>query len=279
MKTSDCFTAAFLCHVHNLLQKGQRIYLLPFGTICGILDISIQYIALYKALGVVIMADSGILIERFTDNVNERLINAVIGLLGGILIFAGILFAEKLGEKWEAVIISVGASLVASSVVSYLSSIYTYKRKRAKEITETWGLKHISADRAQMHNYVGEKLDKATDHLDIIAYGLKSFRESKKSVINEKVRHGMSIRIITVDPKCSYLTQRDIDEDKVAGSTSDSIIQLCKWVSELKQVSDNKIGIRFCNTLPTEVYFRVDGYIYTGPYQFGKESQRTITME
>lgn len=225
------------------------------------------------------MADYRMLVEKLTDNVNERLINAVIGLLGIILILVGILLAENLGDKWEAVVISVGASLVASAVVSYLSSIYTYKRKRTKEITETWGLNHISNDRAQMHTFVGEKLDKAQDHLDIIAFGLKSFRESKRAVINDKVRHGMSIRIITVNPQCNYLQQRDIDEDKVVGSTSDSILQLCKFVSELKQVSGNKVEIRFCNTLPTEVYFRVDDYIYTGPYQFGKESQRTITLE
>ena len=62
--------------------------------------------------------------DKIGYTINERLINAIIGLLGVVLILVGILFSELLGSKWEAVIISVGASLVASAVVSYLSSIY-----------------------------------------------------------------------------------------------------------------------------------------------------------
>lgn len=130
-----------------------------------------------------------------------------------------------------------------------------------------------------MNVLVGERLNKAKDHLDIIAFGLKSFRESKRDIISEKVKHGMSVRIITVDPRCEYLDQRDLDENKVMGSTADSIVQLCRWIVELKKIGGDRVEIKFCQTLPTEVYFRVDDYIYAGPYQFGKESQRTITME
>lgn len=221
--------------------------------------------------------------ESFTEKmgyaVNERLINIIIGLLGIVSVFVGILFSDKLGDKWEAVIISVGASLIASAVVSYLSSIYVYKRKREKEITDNWGLISICDNRAQMNIQVAKRLDKAKDHLDIIAFGLKSFRESKRKLIADKVAHGMSIRIITVDPKCDLLKQKDLDEKKVVGSTSDSITQLCRWILELQELGGSKVEIRFCNTLPTELYFRVDDYVYAGPYQCGKESQRTITME
>ena len=225
------------------------------------------------------MASNESLSERIGYSINERLINLVICLLGVVLVLLGIIFSESLGSKWEAVIISIGASLVASAVVSYLTSIYVYKRNRAKEITDDWGLTAINDNRAQMNKLIGQKLDKANDHLDIIAFGLKSFRESKRNVIAEKVKHGMSIRIITVDPRCEYLEQRDLDENKVIGSTKDSIVQLCRWIVELKKIGGDNVEVKFCQTLPTEVYFRVDDYIYTGPYQFGKESQRTITME
>lgn len=217
--------------------------------------------------------------EKLGNNVNERLINLVIGLLGGVLILAGILFCDFWGSKWETVIISVGASLVASAVVSYLSSIYIYKRKREKEITETWGLYSIDESRAQMNYFIGQNLENVTDHLDIIAYGLKSFRESKRKLINEKVKHGLEIRIITVNPNYEYLSQKDVDEKKLKDSTKESIKQLCRWIVELQKIKGSKVKIKFCKTLPTEVYFRVDDYIYTGPYQCGRESQRTITME
>lgn len=70
------------------------------------------------------MASNETFSEKIGHAVNERLINLVVGLLGVVLILLGIMFSTYLGSKWEAVVISVGASLVASAVVSYLSSIY-----------------------------------------------------------------------------------------------------------------------------------------------------------
>ena len=228
---------------------------------------------------VMFLASNNSWLEKLSYEINERLINLIIGLLGAVLILGGILFSELIGAEWETVIVSVGASLVASSVVSYLSSIYIYKRKRAKDITETWGLMSLSQNRSKMNVSIEEKLDKATDHLDIIAYGLKSLRETKTRVLLDKIAHGLRIRIITVDPDCKFLGQRDTDENKLAGSTRESIIQLCKWAADAQTHGNQTLQIKFCNTLPTEVYFRVDDYIYTGPYQFGRESQHTITME
>ena len=39
-------------------------------------------------------------------------------------------------EYWNILIISVGASIVASSVVPYITSEYLVKNKKLKEITE-----------------------------------------------------------------------------------------------------------------------------------------------
>lgn len=217
--------------------------------------------------------------KYISDRIPERLINIVVGLIGIIMIFIGILFSKNLGEKWEAVVISIGASLVASAMVSYLTSIYIFKHKKEKEITEAWGLERINDNRAQMNIYVAEKLDKSSENLDIIAFGLKSFRESKTELIKNKIQHGMKIRIITVDPNYQNLYQRDKEENKVSGSTADSIKQLQMWCDDLKKLSPDNIEIKYCHSLPTEMYFRIDNYIYTGPYQIGKESQRMITME
>lgn len=217
--------------------------------------------------------------EKLAYSVNERLINWLIGLLGVVAVLVGIMLPENLDPIWEAVIVSVGASLIASAVVSYLSSIYMYKRKQAKEITEVWGLCSICETRAEMNTIVTERLKTAEDHLDIIAFGLKSFRETRQNILKERIEHGMILRIITVNPNCELLKQKDMDEEKVEGSTAKSIKELCKWIVELKRIKNAQVEIKFCNTLPTEVYFRIDNYIYVGPYQLNRESQRTITME
>ena len=210
------------------------------------------------------------------DRMNERMTNIIIGLLGILAVIIAEMNSEKLGDKWATVVISVGTSMIASAIVSYLASIYIFKRKKEKEIVEVWGLESITDNRAQMNEHVMIHLKDSNQHLDIIAYGLKSFRESKHELIQAKINSGLKIRIITVNPECDLLKQKDIDENKIEGSTAKSIEDLCKWA---KDFNNQNIEIRFCETLPTELYFRVDDYVYAGPYQIGRESQRSITFE
>ena len=132
-----------------------------------------------------------------------------------------------------------------------------------------------------MNGKVNEQLKEVTDTVDIIAYGLKSLRESRSAIIRDRLLHGLKIRIITVDPTAKLLLQRDIDENKQPGSTAESIKQLCVWANRLNHEASagGSIKIWFIETLPTEVYFRVDDHLYVGPYQIGRESQQSITME
>lgn len=217
--------------------------------------------------------------EWFENNVNERLINLLVACIGIVLVITGVLFGFSDNETVQAILISIGTSLIASAVVSFLASIYIFKHKREKEITDVWRLVSIKDNRSEMNMEVHKRLNTAENQLDIIGYGMKSFRESRDELIRSRIQKGLKIRIITVDPNCDFLKQRDIDENKLEGSTSNSINQLYDWVNNLNNEYGKSVEIRFCRTLPTEVYFRVDDYIYVGPYQCGKESQQTITME
>ena len=153
----------------------------------------------------------------------EHLINVIVLSAGIILILLSML-CEK-GGQWETILISIGSSLIASAIVSFLTSIYILKYQRAKDIAETWGIRSIEEQRAFMN------------------------------------------------------VQKDKDEGKNEGSTAQSITKLVEWAAQLNTGSTGKIELRFCETLPSELYYRVDKYIYTGPYQFGRESQRSITTE
>lgn len=213
------------------------------------------------------------------DLLTERAVNLIVGLLGVVAIFVGVLPIKWPLDEVPTVLVSVGTSLIASAIVAYLTSIYMFKRRKQKEISEVWGLESIIDSRAQMNGKVNERLKEVSDTLDIIAYGLKSLRESRNGIIRDRLSHGVNVRIVTVNPSASLLSQRDIDENKQPGSTAESIKQLCMWANKLNQGESGSVRIWFIETLPTEVYFRVDEYIYVGPYQIGRESQQSITME
>ena len=179
----------------------------------------------------------------------------------------------------KTVIVSVGTSLIASSIVAFLSSIYIQNYKKAEEISEIWGIQSIESKRATINSNVESRMRKAKKHIDIIAYGLKSLRETNSDLIESFLKRGGAVRIITVNPSCETLSIRDMEENKISGSTSDSITKLISWVSSLSKKDGYKISLKCSNYLPTELYYRVDNHIYVGPYQFGKESQSTITLE
>lgn len=83
---------------------------------------------------------------------DEGKTNAIICLIGLLLVCIGIIFNKSIGEQWSTVIISIGASLIASAVIAYLTAIYLFKRKRQRELTEVWGLDIID-ERAFILNY------------------------------------------------------------------------------------------------------------------------------
>lgn len=219
--------------------------------------------------------------EKIGYKVNERAINFSIGLLGILLIIIGIFGQEELGEDIKTIIVSVGASLIASAVVTYLSSIYVFKRKQGKVLTDVWGLVSIHATRAEMNISCDTNLKEITKKLDIIAFGLRSLRDANGKTVEQKVREGLSVRILTIDPHSQFLEQREKDEKKLKGSMALSIEQLTEWVYHLKEIAPNSdnIQIKYYNALPLDLYYREDGHLYIGPYLYGKDSQQTITME
>ena len=207
----------------------------------------------------------------------ERMINIIIMLIGLLLVIIGIAVFSK--EKASTILISVGASLIASSIVAFLSSIYIQRYRRAKEISEIWGIRSIEEKRTIMNTHIDECTGKAKRQYDIMAFGLKSLRDGNAKGINDLLKRGASVRILSVDPEIKALEDRDIQEKKTPGQTAYTIRQLTEWVDSLKKNYPGQIEIKLAKHLPSEFYCRVDDSIYVGPYQYGKDSQQMITME
>ena len=207
----------------------------------------------------------------------EHAINLSLGFFGVILVLIGVVFVKR--QNIYTITMSVGASLIASSIVAYLSSIYIQKYRRAKEISEIWGINSVEEKRTIMNIQIDACTEEAKRHYDIMAFGLKSLRDGNHQGIVNMLERGAKIRILSVDPDCEALKERDVQEKKAPGSTALSIRQLQEWVNELSSKYQGQIQLRLSKYLPSEFYCRVDDSIFVGPYQYGKESQQVITIE
>lgn len=206
---------------------------------------------------------------------NAKLVNFVVGLIGVVLILISILIGI---EKTAAVIIvSIGTSMLASAIVTGLSSQYLINQNRVTVMVERWGLGGIYEARAGINAFTNKALKRANS-LDICAMGLKGFRDAQGKVIAQRVSAGMSLRILTIDPSSPVLSEIDRTEGLSVGSTKATIESLIMWVSELQQnqLHRGQVELKTYNHYPYDFYFNIDGTVFTGPYQ-AKTSQQTIT--
>lgn len=210
--------------------------------------------------------------------INAELINGIIFCLGIIATLIGLFIKQS---DLKTIVISIGCSLIASSIVSYLSAKYLMRRNKIKDIVEHWGLEGIYRTRQEMNISCDEHMKELENELDIIAFGLRSFRHSQENLIRDKVKKGLKIRILTTHPQSVFLKQREKDEKRLEGEIKKTIEDLIEWINELKQIAPNpdNIQIKLYDTLPLDFYFREDDYVYLGPYLYGKDSQQTISFE
>ncbi len=211
---------------------------------------------------------------------NASLVNFISFLIGLILIMIGCMISNQY-ERVDLVLLSTGCSILASSIIVYISSKYIIRETKAQEIILKWGLSSIYSTRAEMNKSSNEKLKKLTNNIDIVAFGLRSFRDSQTDIIKQKVQSGLKVRIITMNPNSVFLKQREIDEHEIEGQMKNTILDLITWINLLKNHSPSKsnVQIKFYNTLPQDFYFRVDDTIFIGPYLYGVTSQQTISFE
>ena len=156
--------------------------------------------------------------------------------------------------------------------------------KRAKtchNLVEDWGIINIFETRQKMNARCDELYNKLVNTLDICAFGLTSFRDAKGKSIEEKVRNGLHIRILTPDPSSIYLKQRESDELNVEGNISFQISALAEWVKRLKKIApvESNIQQKYYDSLPLDFYWHQEDSIFVGPYLQHKSSQQTISYE
>jgi hypothetical protein len=170
-------------------------------------------------------------------------------------------------------------------IISDFSNIYSIeairKYHKNNSIDNIWGLQETYETRQKMNVRLNEIWDKLTNNLDIIGFGFKSFRDSQNYSIKEKVKNGLKLRILTINPLSPFVKQREIDELQLIGSIKKTIFDLERWVNDLKKVcpNENNVQLKFYNSLPLDFYWRQEDKLFVGPYLYGIGSQQTITFE
>jgi len=219
-------------------------------------------------------------INEKLEQTNSDIINIAICILGIACAFGSMLITAG-KQDLKTIILSVGCSLIATSIVSFLTSKYLIRIRKTKELINTWGIKAIYKTRQKMNASADESFDNLENNLDIIAWGLKSFRDIKGDRVLHKVKKGLKVRIIAPHPDSEVVIKRSEEEKEVPDQIKNTIINLEKWVNELKDaaVNPDDVQIKFYSHLPQDFYFRQDNNIFIGPYRYGISSQQTISYE
>lgn len=209
--------------------------------------------------------------------------NLKVIITGLIIIIVGIisvLFDIFVLKTSQCIWISVGCSLLASGIVILAQELLLEGKK--VDPLEEWGLEKIYETRAEKSKESDPELDKAKEQLDVIAFGLKSFRSKHTKRVEKILKRGVNVRILTMNPNEDnlFLKQREHEEEETEGQIRNSIVQLVKWADNLNSRNyAGKIEIKGYKCMTLDFYWRVDNDIYVGPYWYHVGSQQTITYK
>jgi hypothetical protein len=199
---------------------------------------------------------------------NSTLAEIVVMLTGIILVVCG---------TFSPVLTGIGTSIIASAVVIFMTDVLIGKEEN--DSVRQWGLETVYKTRGEMNSSSDYYLSKAK-YVDFIAFGLKSWRDSQQDQIEKILANGGKIRIITMKPGCCALKARERDEHAGKDEISHSIELLIEWAKrENEKNLKGKIEIRYHDHLPLDFMHLMDNRLFTGPYEYGKDSQQTLSFE
>ena len=203
-------------------------------------------------------------------------VNIIILLLGVILVFLSVHLPTP---NKQTICMGIGTSLFSSGLIVLITSLFVDDTSDSVQILKQWGVEAIYKTRGEMNISCG-KYSKNAKRMDIIAFGLKSWRDSQNREIESLLQNGCKIRILTMDPSAENLKQRELDEKQEVGSISHTIMQLKDWAEKLNsQGYKGNIQIKYYDAQPLDFMFLMDNRLFWGPYEYGKGSQQTISYE
>ncbi len=211
-----------------------------------------------------------------TEKVNwKSIVGGLLSILVGIgLVLIDVFVAHTTTSVW----ISIGCSLIASGLVILLTAILI-ERKKSDPLDE-WKIQKIYSTRAERNSEADPNIDHARYCIDGIAFGLSTFRTMYGKRIEQCLKKGVNIRLLTMDPEGIFVSFREQEENAAPGGIKDTIVDLVNWANELNRNNPKgKIVIKAYGSMTLDYYWRVDDDLYIGPYWYGYKSADTITYK
>lgn len=194
-----------------------------------------------------------------------------------IILSIGVFLALMDGFVWKSessIFLNIGCSFIASALAG-LITVLLVERHPVNPL-DAWKLRRIESTRAKINDECAEKLRKVKYQVDIVAFGLHTFRNKQSSYVENYLKKGINFRILTMDPTSPYVLQRECEEDDT--SIKNSIEKLVEWANKLNSLQyKGKVIVKGYSCMTLDFYWRVDDTIYVGPYWYGHDSQQTIT--
>lgn len=205
----------------------------------------------------------------------KSIIAALIILTVGIFVALMDVFVWR---STSSIILNIGCSFIASSLVGIVTVLLVDRQKVSP--VEEWKLEKIYSTRAERNSEADPNIENARYCIDGIAFGLSTFRTMYGKKIEQCLKKGVQIRLLTMDPTGQFISVREEEEKTAPGGIRDTITEMVDWANRLNQNnSKGKIVIKAYNSMTLDYYWRVDDEIYIGPYWYGYKSSDTITYK
>ena len=178
---------------------------------------------------------------------------------------------------------AVGASFVATGGAGCVLYLYVRAsdnlRERIEIVTRYGFVDVFPARQTRIKGEYDARLDVASHNIDILAFGLASFREDYGDRLAE-LKARADIRILLIDPayptpEHGYAQQRDKEEGNSANVIDRNVKDFLKACTE---IVDNRLQIKLYTCLPSVNIFRIDDELFWGPYLIGKPSRNMPTF-
>lgn len=181
------------------------------------------------------------------------------------------------------ILIAIGGSFASSAAATiFLLAILPTETDESLQLQE-WGIKTLYLERNNIEIEVNSRY--LHERLDFMAFGLSHFvgKNRDLDVVADKVKKGLIVRILTLNPYSSYV----LDQEKLENNYNikNDILSLIEWVEKVNDCvkpnghKKNQIQIKFYDELPMDFYCRVDNKIYVGPYIPDSLSGKALTYQ
>ena len=172
--------------------------------------------------------------------------------------------------------VSIGTSLIAGAFLSILT-LWIDQIRNAEQIRMAALIKtglHTAHKRRNLPEY--DSLVAVAKSIDVAGYTLKSFSEQNEDHFRSRVKSGnpIVVRILLVDPTTEAARAMEESEGLKPGTYS----SLCESVTR-KLGNIDGVSIRLLSSPLSMMVYRVDNFLYTGPFPTSGKSSTAFTLK